>query len=487
MSAIPSLRLSVPVERPVHPGGDYVLYWMIATRRSTDSFALDHALHRARELGKPLLVFEPLRRGYRWASERFHTFVHQGMVDNRAAFEAAGVSYLSYVEPNEDDDKGLLAALAERAALVVTDAYPTYFLPRMVASAASGIDRRFEVVDSLGIVPLAATPKAFTVAHAFRRWIHKNVRPHLDAFPDPDPLRGYDRGPAAVPDLSRWMPSGGQAVDLAIGGPGAVALKGGATAARQQLDAWLHDGLPRYADGRNHPDDDAASGLSPWLHFGHLSAHRLVRAVLDRDGWTPDELADKPSGKREGWWGASPEVEAFLDECITWREVGHVFAHHVPDHDTFDSLPDWAQATLRHHQDDARTVYSLDDLEHARTDDAVWNAAQTQLVRTGVMHNYLRMLWGKKVLHWSADPREAYETLVHLNDRYALDGRDPNSYSGIGWVFGRYDRAWGPEREVFGKVRYMTSANTRRKHDVRSYLERWAPPRAGATGSLPFS
>jgi len=200
----------------------------------------------------------------------------------------------------------------------------------------------------------------------------------------------------------------------------------------------------------------------------------VIRRVLDRDGWGPEDLADEPTGKRAGWWGASEEVEAFLDEILTWREVGHVFAHHVPDHDRYETLPDWARTTLDEHRDDPRHVYSFDELDQARTDDEVWNAAQRQLVQSGVMHNYLRMLWGKKVLQWSGSPEQAVDRLIELNNRYALDGRDPNSYSGIFWVFGRFDRAWGPERPIFGKVRYMTSKSTKRKLHLTDYLARWS-------------
>ena len=469
---VPTDRLTLANSAPLNPAGDYVLYWMIATRRPHDSFALDRALEHARALGKPLLVFEPLRRGYRWACDRFHTFVQQGMASNAAAFEAAGVRYLPYVEPEEGDDKGLLAALAARACVVVTDTYPTYFLPRMVASAAAALPVQVEAVDSLGIVPLQATPKAFTVAHSFRRWLHKNVRPFLDTFPERTPLEGYDLGLAEVPDVSRWPNAYGR--DARIGGPGVVDLVGGHAAASDQLASFLTQRLPRYHEGRNHPDDDASSGLSPWLHFGHVSVHRVVSEVLDQEAWTPEAIADKPTGKREGWWGASPAAEAFMDEILTWREVGHVFAHHVPDHDRYETLPEWALTTLDIHRHDEREIYELSDLAEGRTDDPIWNAAQNQLRHSGVMHNYLRMLWGKKVLQWSPSPEEALQRLIELNNRYALDGRDPNSYSGIFWVFGRFDRAWGPERPIFGKVRYMTSASTRRKLHLKGYLERWS-------------
>ena len=177
--------------------------------------------------------------------------------------------------------------------------------------------------------------------------------------------------------------------------------------------------------------------------------------------------------------GGHIEVEAFLDELITWRELGAVQAHRdLGAFTSFSGLPPWALKTLGEHRDDPRSEqYSLDELERAATSDPLWNAAQRQLVSEGRIHNALRMLWGKKVLHWSASPRLALEILIQLNNKYAVDGRDPNSYSGIFWVLGRYDRAWGPEREVFGKIRYMTSRNTRKKMRVDRYIERWLEPR----------
>jgi deoxyribodipyrimidine photo-lyase len=159
---------------------------------------------------------------------------------------------------------------------------------------------------------------------------------------------------------------------------------------------------------------------------------------------------------------------------LTWRELGFQFCHHRPDHEQWSSLPDWAQTTLALHSADTRDhTYGLDEFAAAATHDPLWNAAQTQLVREGTIHNYLRMLWGKKILEWTEHPRQALEIMLELNNRYALDGRDPNSVSGIFWVLGRHDRPWGPERPVFGKVRYMTSANTARKVPVKEYLARY--------------
>jgi deoxyribodipyrimidine photo-lyase len=180
-------------------------------------------------------------------------------------------------------------------------------------------------------------------------------------------------------------------------------------------------------------------------------------------------------GKRSGWWGLSADAEAFLDELVTWRELGLNFCAQRADYDRYESLPAWARATLERHARDRRPhVYALEQLERAQTHDELWNAAQNQLRVEGRIHNYLRMLWGKKILHWSASPREALAILIELNNKHALDGRDPNSYSGIFWTLGRFDRPWGPEREVFGTVRYMSSESTRRKLRVEDYVARWS-------------
>jgi deoxyribodipyrimidine photo-lyase len=238
----------------------------------------------------------------------------------------------------------------------------------------------------------------------------------------------------------------------------------------------VRSGLDAYPEARNHPDDDAGSGLSPYLHFGHVSAHEVFAAVAAREGWSAERLGLKPTGKRSGWWGMGEAAEAFLDQLVTWREVGFNFAAKRDDAESYEALPPWALATLGKHASDPRTyLYTADQLDEGRTHDPLWNAAQHQLAREGRIHNYLRMLWGKKILEWSPSPREAHEVMFSLNDTWALDGRDPNSASGIMWCLGRYDRPWGPERAIFGTVRFMSSANTARKVRVKEYLTRYAP------------
>ncbi len=515
-SNVPAIRIRTFVEASIDDGGDYVLYWMVANRRLGWNHALDRAAELARSLNKPLLVFEPLRAGYRWAADRHHQMIIDGMAHHRARLEGAPVTYYPYVEPSDGQGKGLLEALAASACAVVTDDSPAFFLPKMLRAASAVVPCRMEAVDSCGLLPLRAATKGHSAAYHFRRFLHKTLPEHLGDGPQPDPLAGLqlpelDGVPPAI--VAEWPAAYQLLADEAFWGadpteasgdsqdePGTpnphgplldlgdlpidhsvppTGTRGGHGAARRRLDHFLAEGLKRYAEHRNDPDADAASRLSPWLHYGHISAHEVFGAVADIEGWTPQRISGPPDGRRKGWWGMSEAAESFVDELVTWRELGYGYCYHETDYASYESLPEWARETLEAHAADEREqLYSFEELDSASTDDEIWNAAQRQLVHEGIIHNYLRMLWGKNILAWTRHPREALEVMVELNNRYALDGRDPNSYSGIFWVLGRFDRGW-PEREVYGKVRTMTSRSTRRKVKLDRYLERW-----GEQGSL---
>jgi deoxyribodipyrimidine photo-lyase len=479
---------------PIRPDRGYVLYWMIAARRTRFNFALDRAVAHARELKRPLVVFEPLRCGYPWASDRLHAFVMQGMRDNARALAGTRALYYPFVERTPDSGKGLLKRLSTDAAVVVTDDFPAFFLPRMIAAAGRALDVALEAVDGNGLLPLAATDRVFTTAASFRRFLHKTLPDHLQetAFPAEDVLAGarlaakteltdavLKKWPSAndllAANLKNLKGTKKTLADLPIDhGVGPVLTHGGQSAAGRVLTEFLDDRLARYADERNEPERDASSGLSPYLHFGHISVHEIFATLMTRERWTTRSIRPKAVGRREGWWGASAAAESFLDELITWREIGYNMCHLRADYDRYESLPSWARATLEAHARDRRPHrYTREQFESGGTHDALWNAAQHQLVREGRMHNYLRMLWGKKILEWSPSPRAALTTMIHLNNKYALDGRDPNSYSGIFWTLGRYDRPWGPEREIFGTIRYMSSENTARKLRVKNYIAQY--------------
>ncbi len=488
-AAAPRGRLRLLVHRPPRPEGEFVLYWMIAQRRLCWNFALDRAIAWAEELGKPLVVLEALRCDYPWASDRLHTFVLEGMAENSRRAAGKRLLYLPYVEPRVGAGKGLLRELSRRACLIVTDEFPCFFLPRMLAAAAEQVECRLEAIDGNGLLPLSATDTASPTAYAFRRILQKKLPAFFDSTPAAEPLDGLE-----LPVLEKLLVKGDAGPftrasgDLLAGSASALAelpidhsvragvARGGSAAAETQLSTFLYQKLLLYAENRNQPDEEGASGLSPYLHFGHLSVHQVLHDLAEAERWSPEDVAPSSTGARAGWWRMSPPAEAFLDQFVTWREVGYHFCHHRPDYDRYDSLPPWARATLAKHAGDLRSPrYELDELAAARTYDPLWNAAQRQLAVEGRMHNYLRMLWGKKVLEWSATPQEGLASLVELNNRFAVDGRNPNSYSGIFWCFGRFDRPWGPEREIFGTVRYMSSANTARKLHLKSYLARYGP------------
>ncbi len=484
-SEVPPERLRVHVDRPVRPDRALVLYWMIAYRRLDFNFALQRAVDWARDLDRPLLVLEPLRCGYRWASDRHHRFVLDGMADHRRRLEGSRVGYHPYVEPTPGAGRGLLETLARRACVVVTDDWPCFFLPRVVRAAASALDVRLELVDSNGLYPVRATDRVFNTARSFRRHLQGELAPWMERFPREHPLVGDplpQAGPLPREILDRWPAAGPELLDPAGEGLAElpidhdvppVPFRGGPGPGAEVLASFVEERLGRYAASGSDPDADATSGLSPWLHFGHLSAHAVFRAVAEREGWSPDRLSARPDGKRSGWWGMGQDAEAFLDELVTWREIGFNRCALTDDYDRWESLPEWARDTLEAHASDPRDpLYDLEAFEAAVTHDPLWNAAQRQLRVEGRIHNYLRMLWGKKILEWSAGPREALRVLLSLNDRWAVDGRDPNSYNGIFWCLGRYDRGW-PERPVFGKVRSMSSDATRRKVALEGWLERW--------------
>ncbi len=441
----------------------------------------------AASLQRPLVVLEALRCDYPWASDRLHQFILDGMSANAAAC-AGRVFYYPYVEPAPGHGRGLLRALAARACAIVTDFYPAFFLPAMVAAAARQVTVRLEAVDSNGLVPVSEHGRAFPTARGYRAFVQRVLREHLRRLPLESPLAAADGAPlfATIPAdiLARWP-----LADAALLGGDAAALArlpidhsvntlptaGGSTNATRTLRAFVERRLDRYADDHNHPDLDATSRLSPYLHFGHISAHEVFSAVMSHERWTTRKLAAGGGGAREGWWGVSSSAEHFLDQLVVWRELAFNGSAWTPGFEQYDTLPTWARQTLEAHLGDPRPrLYTLDQLESASTDDEVWNAAQRQMVVDGWCHGYARMLWGKKILEWCAEPAEALVRMEHLMNRYSLDGRDPVSYASFGWVLGRYDRPWF-ERPIFGTVRYMTSGSARKKLKMKEWLKKYGP------------
>jgi len=480
-----ALRLQSSNQSPVNPQGHYILYWMIAARRCRWNFALQRATDVARELGVGLLICEPLFCDDPFASDRTHRFSIEGMRENQKQLNSKPALYWPWVETRPGGGRGLLEALASEACLIVTDYVPTASLPHLLGVAPEKLPVRLEVVDGNGLLPLAVTDKDYPTAYSFRRQLHKALPAFIDDQPLADPFTKL-RLPAVTPPrkVAECWPAADPVALLAKNRLNQLAIDhrvrpvplcGGSTSAESRLDDFLSEDFTGYVEQRNIPDLDRTSRLSAYLHFGHISSHQIFSCLAEKEGWDSSRLALKPTGQRSGWWGMSEPAEAFLDELVTWRELGYVFCHHRSDYADYRGLPDWARTSLNLHRNDPRPrLYSKEELESAATHDPLWNAAQRQLLREGRIHGYLRMLWGKKIFEWSPDAQIALQVMVELNDRYALDGRDPNSYSGIGWCLGRFDRAWGPERPIFGKIRYMSSANTARKTSVKKYLKRYS-------------
>jgi deoxyribodipyrimidine photo-lyase len=488
MQHVPDSRVRTLNGAAINPSGSYVLYWMVTARRPHFNFALEHAAAWAKQLGRPLVVLEALRVGYPWASARLHRFALEGMLDNQAAFADSPALYYPYVEAAPGEGAGLVEELAKSACLVVSDEYPCFFVPRMQAKVAPRLSVRFDAVDTNGLLPLStARGKAYYSAYLFRRLLQQTLASALPQQPLAEPLRGLALEPMReLPAALRQRYPRFSAAQFASLDASLARLpidhtvqkvdwaSGGQKAAHTALARFFDRRYQNYAGGRSHPDDDSASGLSPWLHFGHLSVHEIFRELCTREKWDGVPQGKTRDGRRDGFWGISENGEAFLEELIVWRELAFNSCATTSDFEQYESLPEWTRRTLEEHANDRRThLYGVEQFERAQTHDLVWNAAQRQLLEEGRIHNYLRMLWGKKIVEWSTSPREAFATMVHLNNKYALDGRDPNSYAGISWVLGRYDRPWAPARPVLGTIRYLSCDAAKKKLRMDRYLARW--------------
>ena len=477
--------------------GDCIVYWMISARRSSWNHGLEHAINLANERNLPLVVVEPLAIAHRWANDRSHTFVIQGMMDNKRAFEDSPITYIPYVETKPNEARGLMERWIENASIFVIDDFPVYH-PRRVMEIAISIGKsEIHCVDSNGFVAMRPG-RTFTTAYSLRRHLHKSILQHMSEFPSPNPIPSgselsrypeekvrkifADSDTPITPYEFIWricevQDIGLDALSVLIidhSVPPVQHVAGGAKSANKRWNEFLNERLMSYSENRNQPELNGSSGLSPYLHFGHISTHQILSEIFETFKWDISQITPPNDGRRAGWWGLPKDVESFLDQVITWRDLGFIHCATVKNHHKFESIPEWAQQTLKLHENDERPyLYSFEEFENAETHDELWNAAQRQLRTDGMIHNYLRMLWGKKILEWTPTPEIAMEYMVALNDKWALDGRDPNTYTGIGWVLGKFDRGW-TERPVYGKIRCMTTDSTKRKYRTKKYIETYS-------------
>ena len=503
MPMIPPARLQIHGE--TNPEGEVVVYWMTAARRPYWNHALQHAVDLAKEHHLPLVVIECLALHHRWANDRISAFVLQGMVDNREIFANSGVTYVPYAETKRKEASGLLQGWLKNARACVIDDYPTYYPKHVLNTAIAVKPCEVHVVDSNGFMAMRAQGRDFSTAYSLRRHLHKTIREHMYEFPEAKPLanaadlpnvdatlvqRVFDEtNTPMTPYEFIWrVAEGGDVGQQALSTlsidhdvPPVVGKRGGHREGRRRWKEFFSNRLALYHEKRNEPQERGASGLSPWLHFGHLSVHNILHDLFAHHGWDVSLVNPPNDGRRQGWWGLPEPVEAFLDQIITWRDIGFIHCAMTQNHTEYESLPAWAITTLREHENDERPyLYTFEEFENAQTHDPLWNAAQLQLRQEGIIHNYLRMLWGKKILEWTPNAETAMEWMIALNDRWALDGRDPNSYTGIGWVLGKFDRGW-TERAVYGKIRCMTSDSTARKFKTKGYVEKYTSGTSQAT------
>lgn len=450
-------RIRTLNSHPSRAEGSYVVYWPQMNRRAECNHAFAHAVNLANSLRLPVLAYEGLTCSYPYANDRLHTFILEGVPDTAGGFRAAGAGYLFHLRRRESDPNDALYRIATRAAAVVTDDYPTFIAARHNPRVAEKLDCRFDVVDSSCIVPMNRAEKREYAAYTIRPKIHKLLPQYLKPFAMPAIAQRWNEGqpfpelhtevtPESIPRLVAQCE-----IDHSV--KPSLSFAGGSAMAKKHLAQFLDKRLARYAAEKNSPTNHATSNISPYLHFGHISALEVALAARDRA------------------LDAELSADEFLEELIVRRELAFNYSRHVDRAESICNLPDWAKTTLRKHAIDPRTPsYTRDQFANAATHDELWNATQKEMLLRGKIHGYYRMYWGKKIIEWSPTCQDALDTMVYLHDRYALDGRDPNTYTNILWCFGLHDRPWA-ERPVFGQIRWMSLDGMRRKTDVDAYLK----------------
>ena len=430
-------------------GGNYVLYWMQASQRAECNHALEYAVRQANERGQPVVALFGLTSRYPDANLRHYAFMLEGLREVQQALRGRAIQLVV----RQQSPQEAAVALARDASMVIADR--GYF--RTQKAWRDHVARKapcpvFQVETDVVVPVEVASQKEEYAAATLRPKIHK----HLERFLVPLKETRAKQSSLGLKldslDLSNTAHVLARLrIDRSVSP--ASGFKGDAAEAKRLLDDFIAQKLDRYAKLRNDPSLDYASHMSPYLHFGQISPLYVALEVL------------KAPRKNKA------SKQAYLEELIVRRELSMNFVHCNADYDSYEGLPNWAKKTLQSHKHDRReTAYTVEQLERARTHDPYWNAAQQEMVITGKMHNYMRMYWGKKILEWSKSPEDAFHITAYLNNKYELDGRDPNSFASVAWCFGKHDRPWG-ERPIFGNVRYMNATGLRRKFNIGAYVQ----------------
>jgi deoxyribodipyrimidine photo-lyase len=430
--------------------GKCVCYWMSREQRVEDNQALVFAVATANKLGLPVQTLFSLSPSFIGAARRHYDFMLDGLIKVEVELARKVIGFkLVLGDPSKMVPDFLSTSCP---AVLITDFDPLKAKRSWREEVCKETDMTIYEVDAHNIVPswLASNKREWGAATLRRKLVKL-----LPDFLVKPPMFSVPKVPWRETHEVDWkkVRSTIRAVDY---GAPITWIESGSEAALDKLESFISEGLSGYPDQRNDPNKKGQSDLSPYLHFGQISPQRVAWEV---------SKADAPQ----------PSKQAFLEELIVRRELSDNFCLHTPDYDSVSGFPDWSKATLEQHRFDEREyVYSAREFEEAKTHDKLWNAAQNQMVRQGKMHGYIRMYWAKKILEWSETPEEAMRIAILLNDRYELDGRDPNGYAGIAWsIGGVHDRAW-PSHKILGKIRYMSFGGAKSKFDVESYVSRWS-------------
>ena len=431
--------------------GAYVLYWMQNSQRTEYNHALEYAVQQANELEQRLLVCFGLMDDYPEANARHYTFMLEGLQEVETSLKERNIKFV--VQKGSPDEVAL--RLGEDASLIVCDRSYLRKQREWRETVADKAKCRVVQVETDVVVPVelvsdkkeyaARTIRPKIQKHLYKFLVELNTTP-VDKSSKSMSVDGLDFSDVEKLVSELKLDKSAQ--------PLSHLFKGGTARAKAVLDDFIENKFSDYTDNRNQPQTSNVSHMSKYLHYGHLSP--VYIALQIREAHTSQE-----------------NIDSYLEELIIRRELPMNFVYYMPDdYDSYNNLPDWAKETLKEHKDDEREyVYTRQELEDAQTHDDYWNAAMNEMRYTGYMHNYMRMYWGKKILEWSNTPQYAYETTLYLNNKYFLDGRDPNSYANVAWVFGQHDRGW-TERDVFGKVRYMSAGGLERKAKPEQYVEK---------------
>jgi deoxyribodipyrimidine photo-lyase len=427
--------------------GNFVLYWMQQSQRVEFNHALEFAIIKSNELKLPLITFFGITDNFPEANERHYYFMLEGLNEVSGSLKERGIKMvIRYKSPQSS-----LIEFSKDASLIVVDRGYLKIQRLWRDFVANRIDCPLIQIESDVVVPVFET----SIKEEYSaRTIRTKIKKKLDYFLKPiDKCKvkiksiNMDFESFDIEDLVKTV----KYLDLDRSVTKTNFFHGGTSNALMQLENFILYKLDKYPELSNNPVVDVLSNMSPYLHFGQISPLHIALKVIEKGG--------------DG-------VDKYLEELIVRRELSMNFVYYNKNYDNFKCLPDWSKKTLIEHKKDRREyIYTLNDFENAKTHDPYWNAAQNEMIITGKMHGYMRMYWGKKILEWSKSPHEAFKIAIFLNNKYELDGRDPNGFAGVSWCFGKHDRAW-KERKVFGKIRYMSAEGLKRKFDVDKYVEK---------------